>query len=323
MTMINRAAHCRFSLREKTSFCGEKSDTRRGLAPLEFVLCMPVLLFVLALMVGAGSKSCWKLRGLTAARDAAWRTRYPRSAGVLGNHVDWPPPATMNAAGAGPNGNLDSPELNQPVVRGPNLGTITVNGQLLDPTRGGLAGNSQRLWKPPLLPKLGASSVNQRHPLVDGKWQHPQMRIPSTYSRRIPYIYTLPKTNASLKIAYLNAVNSIRFASFRPAFNVLDRDEEIRAWYGSYHNFYPQVAFCDADLERVANRQMLAVIRYIQGDSSPKPRNGMPGRLARFWINMYRSQLAQLQATGGNAALQTKLKSKIALLESYLNQLPQ
>ncbi|HVW36915.1 MAG TPA: TadE family protein [Pirellulales bacterium] len=301
----------------------ERGQNRRGLAPLEFVLCMPVLLFVLALMVDAGSKSCWKLRGLTAARDAAWRTRYPRTAGVLRNHIDWPSPATMNAAGAGPNGNLNSQELNQPVVRGPNLGTITVNGQLLDPSRGGLAGNSQRLWKPPLLPKLGASSMNQRHPLVDGKWQHPQMGIPATYSRRIPYIYTLPTTDASLKTAYLNAVNAIRFASFRPAFNVLDRDEEIRAWYGSYHNFYPQVSFCDANLDRVANNQQLAVIRAIQGNLKPSPRNGMPGRLARFWIGMYRSQLAQLQASGGNAALQTQLQSQIALLEGYLNQLPQ
>lgn len=285
-------------------------------------MCLPVLLFVLALLVDTGSKSCWKLRGLVAARDAAWRTRYPRTAGVLSNHVNWPPPATMGVGGSGPNGNLNQPALNHPVVRGPVIGTFGVNGALLDPTRGGWVGNSGRLWTPPLLPKLGASALNQRHPLVDNKWQHPQMGIPWTVWRRIPTIYTLPQTDASLKAVYLAAVQAVRFAPARPALNVLDRDEEIRAWYGGYRNFYPQVNFCDANFERVANNQLLAAIRYIQGDLSPKPRSGIPGRLARFWIGMYRAQLQQLQNANANPAQQSYLQGQIALLEGYLNQLP-
>lgn len=314
MTGIKDARHGRILLRE--------GDARRGLAPLEFVMCLPVLLFVLALLVNTGSKSCWKLRGVVAARDAAWRTRYPRSQGVLSNHVYWPPPATMNAGGAGSIANLNQPALDQPVVRGPMIGTFGVNGQLLDPTGGGWAGNSGRLWKPPLLSKLGSNALNQRHPLVDNKWQHPQMGLPRTVWRRIPTIYTLPQTDASLSAAYLAAVQAVRFAPGRPALIVLDKDEEIRAWYGDYHNFYPQVNFCDANFDRVANNQLLGVIRYIQGDLSPKPRNGIPGRLASFWIGMYRSQLAKLQASGANPGQQAYLQGQIALLQGYLNQLP-
>ena len=71
------------------------TTSRRGLAPLELVLCLPVLLFVLALIVDAGSKSCWKMRGLVAARDAAWRSRYGRSGANLPNAVPWRSPATM------------------------------------------------------------------------------------------------------------------------------------------------------------------------------------------------------------------------------------
>ncbi len=318
---MNNTRHCR--------------NARRGLAPLELVLCLPVLLFVLALMVDTGSKSSWKLRGVVAARDAAWRSRWGRG-GNLPNPASWPQPAALNAGAAGPNRRLAKEDLDHPVVRGPQFGSLLVDRERLDPTRGGWVGRSQRVWTPPLLPKLGAAAMDQEHPLLDGKWQYSQMGIPSTYWRRIPYLYTLPQAPAGLKAAFQLAVTAIQTAPFRSDLDVLDRDEEIRAWYGAYHNFHPQVGrFCESDRDRVAENQQSALIRRIQGDRIPRPRRGLPGMMTRFFISMYSQQRNQLlaqitkieagEATGAIAALQAQagqLQAKIDLLNGYLRMLP-
>lgn len=295
--------------------------SRRGLAPLELVLCLPVLLFVLALMVDSGSKSSWKLRGVVAARDAAWRSRWGRG-GNLPNPINWQPPATMSAEAAGAYPNLRMGDLDQPVVRGPELGTILVNRDLLDPARGAWIGRSRRVWTPPLLPKLGAATLDQTHPLLDGKWQYAQMGIPSTLSRRIPYLYTLPQAPGDLKAAYQMAVTALQTAPFRSALDVLDRDEEIRAYQGFYHNFHPQVSFCDFDRANVAQNQLPGLIRRIQGDvMMPLPGRGLPATMARYFINMYTQQRNRALAAGQQAEAGL-LQAKIELLNGYLQTLP-
>jgi hypothetical protein len=307
---------------------------RRGLAPLEFVLCLPVLLFVLALIVDTGSKSCWKLRGVVAARDAAWRSRWDRSAGNVANPASWPAPATMGVTPAPATAMLNKRQLTHRVVRGPTLGTFLVRNELLDQTRGGRNGESDRTWSPPLLPKLGSQPMSQQHPLIDDKWQYTQMGIPATNWRRIPYLYTLPQTDPELKAAFLNAVAAIQ--PLRPALDVLDRDEEVRAWLGYYYNFHPRVSFCDLDRARVATNQLAMVVRRVQGGlTTIRPRNGIPGTLTRFWINMYTQQrnallarIEQIQAglaTGSIPELLAQaavLEAKIALLQGYLDTLP-
>jgi len=55
------------------------SNRRRGLSTLEMVLCLPPLLFIMALMINFGTASCWKVRSLTVSRDALWSSRWPRS----------------------------------------------------------------------------------------------------------------------------------------------------------------------------------------------------------------------------------------------------
>ena len=53
--------------------------SRSGLAPLEMVLGLPLVLLLFALMVNAGFTGMWKLRLLGASREVAWRSRDPRS----------------------------------------------------------------------------------------------------------------------------------------------------------------------------------------------------------------------------------------------------
>lgn len=297
-----------------------KSSIRRGLAPLEFVLTLPVLLFVLALMVDAESKSSWKIRGQITARDAAWRSRYNRTGANLPNPGNWRPPATMSVNGTPPNPALENPALQQPALRGPQFMTFGVL-PTLDQTRGGWVGQSSKQWRPPLLPKLGTSVLNQQHPLVDGKWQYTQMGIPGNVYRRIGYIYVLPQTDPSLKAAYSMAVAALAQSPIRPALAVLDRDEEIRAFYGQYHDFHPRIAFCDYRPSNVYNSYVLPLIRRIQGGIPPSARNGLPGQMARFWLNMYRQRQNQLRQQG-QAAAAAALQPLIDSLSNYLMHLP-
>ena len=55
----------------------------RGLATLEMVLCLPFLLFIMALMINFGTAAAWKVRTLVVARNACWATRWPRGTGDL------------------------------------------------------------------------------------------------------------------------------------------------------------------------------------------------------------------------------------------------
>ena len=43
---------------------------RRGLAPLEFVLWLPILMMVAGLIVNVGTSQTWRIRGEIVARDA-------------------------------------------------------------------------------------------------------------------------------------------------------------------------------------------------------------------------------------------------------------
>jgi len=277
---------------------------RAGLATLEFVLCLPVLLFVMALMVVSESKMCWKIRGDITARDAAWRSRW-RSGGNLPNPQNWPPPATMSAAGTPPNSLLDLPTLQQPVVRGPQFMTFQVDSTKFDNTLGGWLGQSHRNWTPPLLPKLGAASLDSRHLIWDTEWQYWQMGIPWNTYRRIPYLYQLPQPDPSFAMAYFAALGAIVGSPSAPALAVLDRDEEIRAWYGNYHDFHPRVpGFCNANRSQVASNQVQTLINQIQGGNPPRPINGVPGNMGRFFRGMYQQQRNQPMVSLLNQFLQ-------------------
>ena len=55
------------------------SPRARALAPLEMVLSLPILLFIMAVIINFGTLASWKVRGLSAARHAVWSSRWPRS----------------------------------------------------------------------------------------------------------------------------------------------------------------------------------------------------------------------------------------------------
>ena len=250
--------------------------TRRGLATLELVLALPILLFIMALMVNFGTVACWKVRALNVARHALWSTRWPRSGATDPRPNFWPQTAGVGAGGAGQAPMIDDPRVNQPVARGPLAGA-EVNADLLDPTRGLREGSANLTRGFAMLGKMGTYHLNANTVMLDDRWQYPQMGLWANRQRRIPFIYALQKAPAGLVNAYVQTVVSILSAPLRDALKPLDRDDEfifygtLFGWGSGAPDFHPRLqSFCS--LERpLADGLVNDLIDRIQGKKDKDP----------------------------------------------------
>jgi hypothetical protein len=280
---------------------------RRGLAPLELVVALPMLLGVMAMFVYFGNSAYWKVRTSVAARHVAWSHRFPRTGRLE------PPPRPFPVNGSLANqaddelAMLDDPALQHPVARGP-LPPFIVREQLLDPGRGARQGVAHVKLEPAMLPKMGPYKYNLEHPLLDDKFQYPQMGIPANRYRRIPFIYVLPKADASLSGAYAESVHAVLNAPLRRQLSPLDRDEELRAFYGRYRYYYADLAsFCSLSRSEVESSRVDPLVDRIER---------IPERLTRDFLRMYRAQLAALEAE------QSQLQSQLLAAQAPGSEVP-
>ncbi|MEE2706868.1 MAG: hypothetical protein VX988_07440 [Planctomycetota bacterium] len=168
--------------------CGSR-PRRRGLAPLELVLALPLMLFVMALFINAGTSAAWKVRAQGVARDAIWRTRWPRNESVpKPQPASWPRSADMDRGTVAVLRQLDEQDLDLPVARGATVGNARVNRDLLDPTAGGVRGEASIERPRPLLPAVGGDmEYDLDHPLIDGVWTYDKTNLSS--DNPAPYRY--------------------------------------------------------------------------------------------------------------------------------------
>jgi len=229
---------------------------RRGLSTLEMVLCLPILLFVMALMINFGAYASWKVRGLSTARHRVWSARRrlelrpppnpPRPASW------WPSEASWGVQSAGDIAALDDPRVNLPVVRGPLPPGGVVNDRLLAPPRGLRRGRADLDRRFPLLSSLDEYHLDARHHLLIDAWQFQQMRwaeqgnrVPENNWRRMPVLYALQETNWDLVIEYYRAAMAILNAPFREDLRPLDDDPEFLyykyrfGWRDKAEDFHP------------------------------------------------------------------------------------
>lgn len=321
-------------------------QTRRGLAMVEFVLSLPILLFVMALMINFGNMASWKVRTATAARQAVWRQKYDRRGGSDPRIPDWPSTTNNTASMSVSSGQslFADPFTQHTVVRGPSImadtsgASLRVNDQL-DVTLGVQNGRASITVKPPLLPAMEKYQFNVQHPLLDtqshadgsgngSKWQFQRMGIPYNAWRRIPFIYPelQPKTffynllqNTPQGNKYFQAVTALMTASFKSALNPLDRDDEFISYYSPRYspptdyrppNFHPQVLACELDFTQVEQMFIQNPGGLLDRIRGPKQagKGGVPDRMARAFIAMYQEQLDAIKAAGGNdPALQKKI----------------
>jgi hypothetical protein len=264
---------------------------RSGLAPVELVLSIPLILMVMALSVIVGNAACWKIRAAVVARNEIWSTRKPRSDTPADPWpAGWPQSASMNHSGSRPLSDLNSSAFQNPLVHGP-LPNVTVDSRLLDPTLSVRVGSDYIQRTPPMLARLGDYSFNVEHPLLDGTWAYWQTGQYNNDSRRMPSLYpNTPPQNSGEKAAYDQAYQAIANAPFRSDLAVLDRDEELRAYYGNYSNFHPGISFCSLDPTLVREK-------YIVSQNGLLARiANVPKTITNRFLTMYRSQLAALKS---------------------------
>jgi hypothetical protein len=327
----------------------------RGLATLEMVFCLPILLFVMALMINFGTASVWRIRGLAAARHSLWSSRLSgpvaRSIGVPRPRY-WPASAALNSGGD-PDAAVDDPRVDQPVARGPALpfGTI-VNRRLLDPNRGVRHGTAGLQRPFPLLRRLGNLQFTAQTELLDDKWQYWRMGLSSSWDLRVPAIYSLPRAPAALMMAYVQAAQAIlRATFFRDLWPLclsdywpLDWNDE---WFVYMRRFWripplPQVipsppdfhpplpGFCDLD-PATAKKAVDALIANIE-ESQGRDRS-VPRHMTEAFKQLYEAVINELQnqingvpppAPGQISAMQAEiaqLQAKIDVLNTFLQTL--
>lgn len=293
---------------------------RRGLAPLELVLALPILLFVTALIVGIGAAACWKVRAQQVARNVGMRERWGRGYepfGFASIEEWWPEQAHASLADVDTLPQLDLPGLRQPVMRGP-LGPIDVRPRF-DPAPHAREGRAQLRRSPPLLSSLTTYEYDVRNAHLERTWQYRYMGMSSSVARRIPVIYDLP--DGSGEAAYNRAVNDMLSSPQRGAWAVLDRDDELAAWYGRYINLYPYLSgFCSLDVDAVRRDQVQPLIYRIQGKHPPRRVTGTPQRIAQTFLARFQAELNAMQQPDAipNPARESQLEAWIAELEAFL-----
>lgn len=311
-----------------------KLRKRKGLAPLEFVLWLPVLLFVMALMVNYGTMATWRVRSEIVSQHAVWRTRWPRNAATESppTRPYWPADAGMTTEPDTAPDLLNIPEIDHPVVRGPIPNGFVVR-PVLDPTRGAIKGVSEVNRQFPLLPRIGSfESGDVDTPLIDRQWSSAMMGIPNMY-RRTLVLYQLPRTDPSLPRAFSLAVQSVLSIPHYSALAVLDRDADIRRYTGGYVDFHPRVGrMCELDPQVVYDREVepLVDIRGADGDIRLGEISRLPRTMTNYFLGMYRAVVQRMRqriqdlqdelsgTPPPDAQRRAQIQSEIAALEAEI-----
>ncbi|MFG0335491.1 MAG: hypothetical protein ACF8TS_19195, partial [Maioricimonas sp. JB049] len=170
---------------------------RAGLAPLELVLSLPLLLMLMALMIIIGTAGAWKIRTDANSRQAVFRAMWPRSGANDPKPSNYFPPSTRLAwTSASPSPLGSDPFADYEVVRGPAIGN-PLNGSILevilptlDITLGLRTGTASIDHELPLWPRLDRRNnfVRDTQIFAGNQWQHNQMGFRNE-ARRIPVTY--------------------------------------------------------------------------------------------------------------------------------------
>lgn len=307
---------------------------RSGLAPLELVLVLPMFMMILAMMIIVGTAGAWKVRTLTNSRQAIARAVWPRNGSGDPNPVGWrDPSARMQFREASPSPFANDPFRDYYVVRGPRVAApggmyaLEVQQDTLDITQGlheGFASIDRPL---PLWRQLPYRNSYQRDTQMfsGDQWQHGTMGMSTNQWRRIylTYRYDLadPPEAAAAASRMRTALNAILTNPGRSTLNILDRDDELRTWYGDpYDNaqdrydwpsepasvYPPTNMTCSLDLRPEVDSQ----VRRIQR---------VPRRLAQKFLQMYQEQLGALPP---NSPAAGAIQQKIDQLNAFLQTLP-
>lgn len=322
---------------------------RRGLAPLEFVLALPILLFVMALIVNFGTAATWRLRGEIASRDAVWGQTYPRSPQDRPNY--WPNNASYRVANDGPIEELDDPAIYHEVVRGPMIGDVRVN-PVLDPNRNGIRkGVSEVERQFALLPSLGEFDSGEiENSIIETRWQCNDEGYQNWFRRsKILYEWPVPGVGG-LESTYESAIQNLRSYWQSRRQNAL----EVVEWDYEFHrvrrrgrgpDFHPRPRRgreIDPEVVRRENVERHLIDYKDERDECRLGRITMlPSQLTSSYLGLYQGRKRELeqlieqlenasprppgaaaQIAAAKQEIRTDLDPKIKQLEAYQKRLP-
>jgi hypothetical protein len=170
------------------------NDRRCGLAMLELVLYLPIMLFVMALMINFGNIAAWKIRAQGNTRYAAWRTLDDRTGQNDPHPPNWPQNATLATSGGNAMADATAiwnqqPSLLTPPVRGPVIAAGNQGGaQIIVPGRFDMdarvhAGDGHVDRNLPLLRGIlrnnGRYGFTLHQELLDGRWEYRHLNWPA------------------------------------------------------------------------------------------------------------------------------------------------
>lgn len=276
--------------RLRTLPCGLRP--RRGLAPLELVLGLPLLMCMLALIVNIGTATKWKLRSLFVARQAAWSQRLDRKGLTDPRPAGWPSGAIYEMLRGGDNLFPNDPFASFTVVRGPVLqGPGVQDAQLqVDTTKLQVAADLIRghakIDRPtPMLQDLTGIHYDLQHLLTDSRWRYRDMDYPTNEERRTTKLYKLlPPPDGS---AYQAAAERILNSPTRDFLRPLDNDKEFLWWYGAAPDFYPHLApMCTLDPVELHKGAIDPLVKRIKGPRGDG-KGGVPEAMGKAFFGLY------------------------------------
>jgi len=325
-----------------------EQSCRAGLAPLELVLSLPILLMVMALIVIMGHAGVWKVRTHTNARQAAWRSLYPRSGAQDPYPAGWPEQTAEMGTGDSEPPLFEWDPFDQwPVVRGPRFvepfghKSIPVRRDQFDMRLGLLEGSAGYEGRWPFLQVMppGRFDLKRQHPVLDDCWQFTQQGLGSNQNRKLQFLYPvdLRPFLASKIQRYEQAAIAIVANPYRSWLRPLDRDPEVgnRDYHRRRFPLHPDLVrklrdpkvVCSFDPEVLRRQVAEPLIEEIKG-SQQRPRApydqkwGRPGVMTGDHLEVYGDRLETLQQQlQSDPNPSPDLIAQIQILETYIDQL--
>lgn len=308
---------------------------RAGLAPLELTLSLPILLFVMGLMIIAGTTAAWKARTDTTSRQATWRAILPRTGADDPNPRGWPEQqGQMRLEGNGdPFVDFDPFQAHQ-VVRGqplsaPSGESVTVLDDALDLQNDILIGLSEIQRRYPVLANMRPDGIHpvREHPILNGDWRFSTIRnedgrgIGGNVVRRVRHLY--PSDFEAELTAEINEYQDQAVGLISDpdgsTIDLLDRDDELASPtprgliyeppYGigrSPNYFLPEDGLtrsiltqphrlCSYELDAVRRIGNRAVSLRSLGRDLEQEILRVPHRITRDHLRMHRGHLAHIE----------------------------
>ena len=321
--------------------------SRRGLAPLEFVLALPVLVMMMALMIDFGVVGAWKIRTQTNARYAGWRTLTSRTGEFNATPPYWPSSANLASRSGDPLTNVNqqwdsTQDLLCPCVRGQQLtapnatAAINVEGRL-EMDDNVIQGHAELERDLPLfrgaLPATGGRfrfEINQD--LFDNHWQYHTLGLSYNEYPRSRAWWDIEHTDLAALDGAIDSNKQLldqNLQRLQTNPNVadlypLDNDDEHIRYRDSTPDYYPRLGGgCEADPQRV----YFDLISRIDENGQPNSQSllsridRLPCTMSGSFTGMYRSWICELELCGASDRDIDPLRQRYGDLQQFMGTL--